>query len=975
MCAGINRRGFLKMVGVGGVGFAAGCSNRSAEKLLPYLIPPEDIIPGVPTWYATVCRECPAGCGLLVRTREGRAVKVEGNPLHPVNRGRLCARGQASLQGLYNPDRIAGPLEREESGEFQARSWEEAETRLAEKLADLRRSGKEARAAIVTHLTTDSLGRLIDDWTSALGFRDRLIYEPFAYEPLRAAGRIAFGREDLPVYRIEEADLLLSFGADFLETWTSPVEYARAFRAMRALQAGRTGRFIYIGSRRSMTAANADEWISTAPGTEGILALSMIHVILNEGRASLLTDRERQRLEALVEEYSPEKTAHRTGVPGEVVRRLARTFAGTNPGLALGGDVASSGRNATPTLMALHVLNYITGNVGRTLAFGPNKDLARPGAFRQMNDLIEAMEAERIEVLLLYGVNPVFTMPSTAGFEAALKKVPFTVSFSSFMDETTARADLVMPDHTFLEAWGDCVPRDGIHSLMQPVTQPLFETKAIGDVLLSIGKRVDEKLTDRFPWSSFEEYLKQTWKERRPSGEDFEIFWREALQRGGIWEAEKIEPVRLSPEIFDVAFEEPAFDGEEEETYSLIPYPSLFHFDGRGANRPWLQELPDPMTKITWSTWAEIHPEQARRLGIEEGDRIALVSPHGRIEVPVHLSPGIRPDCVAVPIGQGHTAYGRYAEGRGENPVDLLSSEPERMSGGLPWLSTKVKLVKLGRRQSLASTSGSSRQFGRGIAQTISLEAALRADRRSAPESDAHHPKDLYKTHEHPEHRWGMVIDLDACTGCGACAAACYAENNVAVVGEKRVAEGREMSWIRIERYFEDSRVLFIPMLCQHCDNAPCEPVCPVFATYHTPDGLNAQIYNRCVGTRYCSNNCPYKVRRFNWFRYEWPKPLHRQLNPDISVREKGVMEKCTFCVQRIREARERAKDEGRKVRDGEIVPACAQTCPTSAMRFGDLKDPDSHVSKRARDPRNYRVLESLNTKPAITYLKKITRT
>ena len=979
---GIDRRAFLKVIGVGGATTAlVGCGAEPPEKLIPYLIPPEELIPGMASWYATVCRECPAGCGMLVKTLEGRAIKGEGNLAHPVNQGRLCARGQASLQGLYNPDRIREPLSRDQNGHLHSISWDEAEGRVASRLADLRRKGKADRVAFLTPLLSGGLDRLIDTWLSALGSRRRLRYEPFAYEPLRTANRITFGRDAIPAYDLEGAKFLLSFGADFLETWISPVAYARGFAAMRAYQDGRIGTFFYVGPRLSLTAANADRWIPIKPGTEGFLALGMIHVILGEGLEGALPQEERERLKSLVKPYPPERVAIRTELPEGTIFRLARAFAREKPSLALGGGVAMTGSNATSTCVAINLLNYVVGNVGKTVRFGPNVTLANLATYRDMLSLIDAMNGDKVEVLLLYSTNPLFTLPQAAGFREALRKVPLVVSFSSFLDETTAEAHLILPDHTFLESWGDYSPREGIYGLMQPVMRPLFQTKAVGDTLLSLARQSDPKIAQRFPWPSFYEYLLEQWKElqkRLEPGTPFDTFWEQALQQGGVWKEVRAEPVRLSPQVFELALKEAAFEAKAEQALYLHCYPSLIHFDGRMANRPWLQELPDPMTQIVWDNWVEIHPEAAGRLGIVEGDVVTVASPYGEVELPAHLSGGVRPDVVAIPVGQGHTAFGRYAEKRGANPMALLPSKPEPLAGSVMVLSIKVTLTRTGKRHQLVSPAGSDRQQGREIAQAMPLSQL------GEHTEEDHAPKQIYPPHDHPEHRWGMAIDLNACIGCEACIVACYAENNVPVVGKERVQEGRWMAWIRIERYVEGGlerpETRFLPMLCQHCDHAPCEPVCPVYATYHTPEGLNAQVYNRCVGVRYCSNNCPYKVRRFNWFEYSdpkskqyaFPEPLNWQLNPDVTVRGKGVMEKCTFCVQRIQAAKDRAKDEGRSVRDGEIIPACAQTCPTQAIVFGDLKDPNSRVSKLARDPRRYRVLEHLNTQPAITYLKKI---
>jgi molybdopterin-containing oxidoreductase family iron-sulfur binding subunit len=963
----INRRDFLKIVGIGGTAAGmVGCGAEPPETLVPYLIPPEEIAPGKATWYATVCRECPAGCGILAKTVDGRVIKGEGNPDHPVSQGGLCARGQASLQGLYNPDRFRQPLRRKADGTLEAIPWDEAEGLLTEHLAALK--GRGDRISFVTPLLTGSLDRLIEAWLAAVGGR-RLRYEAIAHEPLRTASRLAFGLEAIPYYDLEAARVVLSFGADFLETWLSPVEHARQFAAMRAYREGRMGRFAYIGPRLSLTGASADEWVAVRPGTEGLLALGMLHTILAERLAPRLPGGEEDALRRFAAPFPPEAVAERAGISGDKVRVLARAFARRRPSLALADGRGGSG---TATCLAVHLLNYAVGNFGQTVRFGPTAAAGRASTYREMRDLLLAMEAGRISLLLLAGVNPLFTLPEGARFEEALRKVPLVVSFASFPDETATAAHLVLPDHTFLEAWGDDEPWDGVRSLQQPVMRPLYDTRALGDVLLSVARRSGR--AKAFPWEDFAAYLREQWRDvhrRLRPAEDFETFWAAALQRGGLFTPAAARPVRLSPEAVRVRFEVPALPGEGEG-FTLIPYPSAAFYDGRMANRPWLQELPDPLTQIVWDNWVEVHPEDARRLGVAEGDVLRLESPAGRVELPAHLSGGVRPGTVAVPVGQGHTVFGRYAAGRGANPIPLLSPEPEAVSGGLPWVATRVTARPTGRRHPLVSVAGSDRPHDREIVQSVSL-AALQGGRLPG---ERPHLLQIYPEHPHPRHRWGMAIDLNACIGCGGCVVACYAENNIPIVGKEQVGRGREMSWIRIERVDEGGRDRpehrFLPMLCQHCDSAPCEPVCPVYATYHNPDGLNVQVYNRCVGTKYCSNNCPYKVRRFNWFPAAWPEPLHLQLNPDVTVRTMGVMEKCTFCVQRIEGGKRAAKAEGRPVRDGEIVPACAQACPTRAIIFGDLKDEASEVSRRARDPRRYRVLEHLNTQPAITYLKKI---
>jgi anaerobic selenocysteine-containing dehydrogenase/Fe-S-cluster-containing dehydrogenase component len=964
----IKRRDFLKLLGVGGATAAvSGCSPNTPEKLIPYLIPAEEIVPGQGTWYATVCRECPAGCGMLAKTIEGRAVKVEGNPKHPVNQGRLCARGQASVQGLYNPDRIKQPLKRGTDGSLQPIPWKEAEGLLAAQLSKL--TGQANRIAFVASLCTGSLDQLIDTWLKAAGGGRHLRYETIAYEPLREANRLAFGAAEIPYYDIEQSHLIFSFGADFLETWLSPVEFARQFAAARRYREGRMTRFIYVGPRLSLTGANSDEWIAVQPGTEVFLALGMAQVILAENLASGPAQGEIQALRSMLDRFAPESVAEKVAVSADKIRVLARAFAREKPSLALADGKSSNG---TGTCVAVNLLNYVAGNVGSTVQFGRNASAGNLSPYADARKLIEEMERGEISVLLLAGVNPLFTLPEAQRFQEALKKVPLVVSFSSFPDETAEASNLILPDNTFLESWGDYEPWEGVRGLQQPVMRPLYDTKSVGDVLLSVAGQMG--LKQSLPWENYYNYLRERWQklyqDLKPAG-DFETFWAQALRDGGVFKPVQTRAVRLNSAVLERSFEPADFAGSKDGL-TLLPYPTTNFYDGRMANRPWMQELPDQLTEIVWDNWVEINPQDGNRLGVKEADLLTLESPTGRVRLPAHITGGVRAGSVAVPVGQGHTALGRYAAGRGANPILLLGREPEAVSGGLVWVGTRATINRSGQKYPLVTTIGSDLNHERNIVQSVSLGTLQSGAEKEEPREQSQ----MYPAHAYPKHRWGMVVDLNACIGCAACEAACSAENNLAVVGKEQVGQGREMSWIRIERYDlgtpEHPEQHFIPMLCQHCENAPCEPVCPVYATYHNPEGLNVQVYNRCVGTRYCSNNCPYKVRRFNWFTSKWPEPLNLQLNPDVTVREMGVMEKCTFCVQRIRAVELDAEETGRKIQDGEVVPACAQTCPTRAIVFGDLDDPKAEVSNLAKNPRRYHVLEELNTKPAVTYLRKI---
>ncbi|MBI3077532.1 MAG: molybdopterin-dependent oxidoreductase [Deltaproteobacteria bacterium] len=705
----VTRRDFLKVLGTGAAASVTGCSAPLPDKLIPLVIPAEEVIPGEATWYATVCRECPAGCGMLVRTREGRAVKVEGNPDHPVNRGRLCARGQAAVQGLYNPDRIRQPLRRSGTGTLEPVSWEEAEQLLAGHVARLQAEGRPGRVAVVAPLVTGSLAQLIETWSQAVGGRPPLFVEPLAAHALRAANRLSFGLDAIPSYQIETLELLVSFSTDFLETWLSPVELARQFAAMRAPRAGRMGRFVYLGPRLSMTATNADEWLPLRPGTEGLAALGMVHLILSEGLGAGVPAEEAGRLRQLVAAYTPEAVERRTGLPARDLTRLARSLAQARPGLALGGGTVGTTRSATTTQVAVNLLNYVAGHVGRAIQFGPTSALGRAATYQELLGLVQAMARGEIDLLLLAGVNPLFSLPPAAGFQQALAKVPFVISTASFPDETAAHAHLVLPESTPLESWGDHTPWDGVHGLMQPATTPLYQTKPLGDVLLSVARRVGGALAARLPWATFYDSLRDRWRElqrRLAPATPFETFWAEALRRGGVWEAIPPKRVRLSPAVFRTTFVEPALSGSQDDPFVLLVYPSIFRYDGRGANRPWLQELPDPVTGMTWESWVEVNPQDARRLGITQGDLVALRSPHGQVELPAYLYAGVQPGVVAVPLGQGHTRYGRYAQGRGANPLALLPAEPEAPSGALPWLATRVRLTRTGRRHRGPAVAG-----------------------------------------------------------------------------------------------------------------------------------------------------------------------------------------------------------------------------------------------------------------------------
>ena len=841
----VDRRQFLKVLGVSGVGTAAlaGCSTDHVSKLVPYLVQSEDQVPGIPTWYASTCAECSSGCGLYVKTREGRPVKLEGNPDHPTNAGTLCSRGQAGLQALYNPDRLKAPMARNAAGTFDEIKWDDAIARLAARLGPA--AGK---VAVLNGYGPSSFTTLLQDWTKALG-GTHVTFEPFAREAERAANLKTWGRDDLPVYDFAAANHIVSFGADFLETWGPLVEQQRGFAASHGFHDGTMSRHVFVGPRLSLTAANADEWLNVPAGSEALVALALAHVVAEE---------KGHPLAKTLNAFMPESVAKDTGLSEAQLHELARAFIASGPSLAVAGGVPAQHRGAVELCHAVNLLNEVAGNVGRTVLFG-----AAPAAtdgYARTRELFAAMGRGEVQVLLVHEANPLYTLPKSGAFAEAFGKVGFKVSTASVLDETAAACDLILPNLHSLERWDDLRPRAGVTGVMQPVVEPVFPVMHTGDVILKVSKVVGGAVAG-FTAASFEEHLKAEWRKLATSSKagDFDTFWRESVGRGGIYLSAPTARPTLAASASDIGYTAPAFDGTGE--FVFMPYPSSQYYDGRGANKPWLHENPDPITKITWQSWVEVHPDTAARLDVREGEIVELTSPHGTIRSQVYVYAGVRPDVLAMPLGLGHTRYGRYAtmsDGtpRGVNALDLLGAEADR--GFLPYLSTRVSVKTTGDYRKVARVDGNPRQLGRGIVQAMPLAHAARGmtpeesyktsghevvERNTAGElaaiegwAEAQKQATKFGGYADPHPKWGLAVDLSRCTGCSACVTACYAENNIPTVGEEQVFRRREMSWLRIERYWEggdDGEPLsarFSPVMCQQCDNAPCEPVCPVYA-------------------------------------------------------------------------------------------------------------------------------------------------
>ena len=711
---GIKRRKFLQLTGLTAAGTMLSSCGKGAEKLIPFLIPPDDgSIPGVVNYFASACRQCPAGCGTLVQVAEGRAKKIEGNPLHPVNQGRLCARGQAALQDLYHPDRIRQPMKRtgaKRSGAFAPISWAEGMKILVEQLKGLKDQGRADQLLLVTPRLQGSLHELFRTFMTAYGSPRRLSYEFLSTECDEQAGLAVYGRSDLPDYDIEHTQYLLSFGADFLETYLSPVRYGNAFGKMRQARPTIRGRFTYAGPRLSMTAASADRWLPVKTGQEGILALGMAKLILDEGlynrQAVQAMGGDPEEWKARLSGYDLQQVAEATGLKPKEIASTAREFATIRPSLAMAGDAAAFQTNGRDAVEAIHFLNLLAGNVGKPggVLFRPESSAPEEqSGFADLVSAIDAMQSQKIGLALVYLCNPVYSIPESTRFQEAFLKVPFVVSFSSIMDDTSRYADLILPDHSDLESWGDVIPRAGIRSsvtgVMQPVVRPIYDTRPVPDLILTASQALGGKMREALPYKNYLEMLKESVQKKlnAPSGPAFERIWVGILQKGGIFGPEQVAaPRKISGTFSPAPVRPPRFQGDEE-TYPLylavFPSPSLY--DGREAHLPWLQELPDPMTTAVWGSWVEIHPKTAASLGIQQGDLVQVESPQGAIRVPAVIFPAIRPDLVAVPMGQGHQGMGRYASNIGANPLALLAPIMDEENRLPAWGATRVRLTRI----------------------------------------------------------------------------------------------------------------------------------------------------------------------------------------------------------------------------------------------------------------------------------------
>ncbi len=969
----VTRRRFLKLMGASlALGGMAGCKGSPvwpARKVLPYAHRPEDRIPGTALHYATMIEIAGSARALLVKSMDGRPIKVEGNPDHPASKGAADVWSQASVLSLYDPDRSRGIVQRR-AAETLSRTWDEFAAEMTPVLESLRASQGAGLAVLCEASSSPTLFEVRARFAALFPQMRWVEWESFSNDSERAATRALFGMAMRSHLHPERADVIVSFEDDFLGLHPGALAASRSFAARRRADDGSMARLHVVECAYSNTGSMADHR-RALPSSQIARAAWCLAARLVEGGAALPSPMA----------YLGSMLAKAPRAEGDLafVAPLAQDLL-AHPGRAL----LTAGPAQPAAVHALcHVMNAALGSSGTTITYSIDVDPERPAHGEAIRELAQRMQGGLVKTLLVLGGNPVYDAPADLDFGGALAKVPLSIHLAVEEDETSALCTWHLPRAHALEAWGDARTHDGTVTIAQPLIDPLFGGRTPAELLASLveGRSVSGR-----------DLVRKTW-ETRFAGTPSEDGWRRVVHDGFVRDSAGA-PVAADfgrstwiPQDSDL--------GAPSTGAEVVFLADASVYDGRFANNGWLQEFPDPMTKLTWDNAALVSPGTARNWGVEQGDRVRVTRGRHSIELPVYLVPGQAAGTLAVALGYGRRAKGRIASGIGVDATPLRTTDALHVAGG-------VEVAKIGGRHKFASTQSHhaifNAQQGRGQAARLPelyREATL-AEYREHPDFAAHRVHtpplvSLWKEHAYETGRkWGMTIDLTACNGCGACVIACQAENNIPIVGKSEVSRGREMHWIRIDRYFagdeESPRALHQPVTCHQCENAPCEQVCPVAATTHSSEGLNDMVYNRCVGTRYCSNNCPYKVRRFNYFnnqtgslelrkkREEGISPLEAMVyNPDVTVRSRGVMEKCTYCVQRIKAVTIPAKNAGRPVKDGEIVPACAQTCPTEAIAFGDLNDPESRVRRLQEHPRAYAMLAELNVRPRTQYLAKLT--
>lgn len=957
---GTHRRDFLKMLGFGVAAVSLAACEAPVKNAIPYINKPLDVDPTIANWYASTFVDGGEYASILVKTREGRPIKIEGNKLSPITQGGISARAQASVLSLYDNEKLKGPQALGKSTD-----WKNLDQEIIAKLDSIASKGGEIRIVSNTILSPTTK-KAISEFTTKYSAKH------ISYDANSAYGLSLAHGGSLPELNFSKANTIVSIGADFLGTWIAPTEFARQWAETRKVSSSHEGkktmsRHYQFETILSNTGANADYRTTYKPSQEGLVVAALYNEIAKLTGASSI-DTASLKIDHLAE--------------------AAKDLVASK-----GASIVVSGSNDPSIQQLVIAINQLVGAYGTTINTGVNVHY-RQGNDAEMNGFIKDLKAGKIAAVIFYNANPVYNHPMGSVIAEGLKKLELSVATNERADETASLCNYIAPDSHFLESWNDAEPKSGYYSLTQPAISTIFKTRqAQSSFLIWAGKEGD-----------YAKYLKNNWQSTIAKVDN--VGWNSILHDGIYGTNSTISSSSPSVNLAEIASLIAANYQVGNQSLEISVYEKVGLGTGSQANNPWLQEFPEPVSKACWDNYASVSQITAGELDLKQGD-IVKVSGNGySVELPVLVQPGQANNTIAIAIGYGRTKAGKSADGVGVNAYPFLSE----INGACVGACTKgVSLEKTGEEKEIAQTQ----THHTVMAREAVIQETVLAEFVKNPQSGRYKPEistaegkkkatdiSLWNGHEYNNHHWGMVIDLNSCTGCSACVVACSAENNVPVVGRQEVINRREMHWMRIDRYYssdaevEDLKglevasnnpeVVFQPMLCQHCDNAPCETVCPVLATTHSTEGLNQMTYNRCIGTRYCANNCPYKVRRFNWFRYyqtdefdfHFNNDLGRMvLNPDVTVRSRGVMEKCSMCVQRIQEGKLNAKKEKRRPMDGEIQVACAQTCPTNAITFGDKNDPNSAISKLLAEEyegRAYGVIEEINVAPNIAYLSKI---
>ncbi len=939
----VTRRGFLGLLGGAATVMATAACSPKERSIVPYTKRPQEIIPGIANYYASTFTEGERSFSVLVKTREGRPIHITGNDEDPRLKGKTSLRAIADVMALYDSDRLRAPT-------FERRSatWNQFEQVIAAIVTEAKRDSKPI--LLMTGASNSPTRKaLLAALRAQLPTLEHLVWEPGRGDAAQLAARAAYGVPVRPRLRLAQAKVVLSLGADFLNG--DDLEAIADFTSQRrpAEPVADMNRLWVFEGPLTLTGANADQRLSVRPSAIAAIAFALARGLNEKHGIALPAGAQLAPV--------PPDLLQQSGISAEIWERLLSDLAQARAqALVIAGDTTPADAQ-----VAAYLLNVMLGS--RAVELRPAEALA---TLSDIDKAIREMEAGRYSAAILWGVNPVYAFPDTAAFSAALAKVPQRIWIGSNPDETAQSCPWNLPENHWLESWGDFGDGD-VLTLQQPAIAPLYDTKQ-GEELLLMALRALKSSNA----ADYQSYLNDRWRNELYASDSLVPFgqFMNAVLHDGVLRRDSVGP---SPLVFDASVVAESSRRGFEQTpagdFELVLHVGTQLYDGRYANNAWLQELPDPITKNTWGNPLTISVEDARKLQLKSGDLVEVVVDSKSLSLPVIVQPGQASGVLALALGYGRTV-GTVARGVGKNAYTLLGR-----SGPTAHVRQQASLKKLGGSVRLALTQSHHRMEGRDLVRSFTLPefaAEAKSPRKKIQLTT------LYAEQAFPEHKWGMVIDLAACIGCSACVVACQSENNIATVGPEQVERGREMHWLRIDTYYEGSEanptVVHQPMLCQHCDAAPCENVCPVNATNHSPDGLNQMVYNRCVGTRYCANNCPYKVRRYNFFDYTSEKTESAKLafNPEVTVRPRGVMEKCTFCVQRIEDGRMRAKVEKRSLRDGDIVTACASACPSGAIVFGDLKDPQSRVARLAGTKRGYKVLEEVGARPAVTYLANL---